>query len=72
MCKLFALDRNTGNHTTVRKLFVLDRNTYEGHHLDFFNKPREPVEVGTALHAKLLPVPDQLAFKRQLDTYIYP
>ena len=28
MSKLFVLDRNTWNHTTVYKLFVLDRNTW--------------------------------------------
>ncbi len=27
---------------------------YDGHHLDFFNKPGEPVEEGTVFHAELL------------------
>ncbi len=26
----------------------------DGHHLDFFNKPGEPVDEGTVLHAELL------------------
>ncbi len=34
------------------KLFKFSRRP--GHHLDFFNKPGEPVEEGTALHAELL------------------
>ena len=28
MYKLFVLDRNTWNYTTVRKLYVLDRNNW--------------------------------------------
>ncbi len=33
---------------------MLTHKIKEGYHLDFFNKPGEPVEEGTALHAELL------------------